>query len=176
MSKITKIIYGLAGLVVFSIGFFLFSFSYTSIETMSAQSAQSRLEETRLKAKGLEETTKEWLNIENTYSAFKDVYLLKAEMYNRFKQDLEMLTRKNGVGSSRFSYQYKSIFPDIVKIIVFTEVSGSYENIKRFIYDLENFKDQEKIKMVLFKSIKLDKMKNSEMVEGELTMEVYFVK
>jgi hypothetical protein len=55
-------------------------------------------------------------------------------------------------------------------------VSGPYENVKRLIYDLENFKDEDKIKMVLFKNIKLDKMKNSNQVEGELTMEVYFVK
>lgn len=176
MNKIKKIIYGFAGLLVFSIGFFLFSFGYTSMETITAQSAQSRLEETRLKAKELENTSKEWLDIENTYSTFKDVYLLKSEMYNRFKQDLEMLARKNGINSTRFTYQYKSIFPDVVKIGVSTELSGPYENIKRFIYDLENFKDQEKKKMVLFKNIKLDKMKNSNLVEGELAMEVYFVK
>ncbi|MCX6582265.1 MAG: hypothetical protein NT166_19000 [Candidatus Aminicenantes bacterium] len=176
MSTIKKIMYGLAGLLVFSIVFFLFSFGYTSLESITAQSAQSRLEETRGKAKELEGTSKEWLDIENTYAGFKDLYLLKSEIYNRFKQDLETLAGKNGVGSSRFTYQYKSIFPDVVKIIVVCQVSGAYENIKRFIYDLENFKDQEKIKMVLIKKIKLDKMKNSNLVEGELAMEVYFVK
>lgn len=143
---------------------------------MNAQSAQSRLEEMREKAKTSAEISKEWLNIENIYDDFKNVYLLKSETYNRFKQDLEMLARKNGIGSSRFSYEYKSIFPDIVKIIVLSQVSGPYENVKRLIYDLENFKDEDKIKMVLFKNIKLDKMKNSNQVEGELTMEVYFVK
>lgn len=176
MSKIRKIIYSLAGLLVFSIGFFLFSFGYTSMETITAQSAQSKLEEIRGKAEGLKETSKEWLEIENTYSSFKDVYLLKSEMYNQFKQDLDMLTRRNGIGSTRTTFQYKSIFPDVVKIIVFTQVSGPYENIKHFIYDLENFKAQEKLKMVLFKKIKLNKMKDNTMVEGELTMEVYFVK
>lgn len=176
MSTIKKIIYSLSGLLAFSVVFFLFSFGYTSLESITAQSAQSRLEETRVKAKQLEETSKEWLDIENTYAGFKDLYLMKSDIYNRFKQDLEMLVRKNGVNNSHFTYKYKSIFPDVVKIIVATELSGAYENIKRFIYDLENFKDQEKTKMLLIKKIKLDKMKNSNMVEGELTMEAYFVK
>jgi hypothetical protein len=176
MTTIKKIMYGLAGLAAFSILFFLFSFGYTSVESLTAQSAQSRLELTREKAKQLEESSKEWLDIENTYAAFKELYLMKSEVYNPFKQDLEMLARKNSIGNSRFNYQYKSIFPDVVKIIVTTQVSGAYENIKRFIYDLENFKDQEKSKMVLIKKVKLEKMKNSNMVEGELTMEAYFVK
>lgn len=176
MTTIKKIIYGLSGLLVFSVVFFLFSFGYTSLESITAQSAQSRLEETRGKAKQLEGTSKEWLDIETTYTGFKDLYLMRSDIYNRFKQDLEMLVRKNGVNNSRFTYQYKSIFPDVVKIIVTTQMSGAYENIKRFIYDLENFKDQEKTKMVLIKKIKLEKMQNSNMVEGELTMEAYFVK
>lgn len=176
MTTIKKIMYGLSGLLVFSVVFFLFSFGYTSLESITAQSAQSRLEETRGKAKQLEGTSKEWLDIETTYAGFKDLYLMRSDIYNRFKQDLEMLVRKNGVNNSRFTYQYKSIFPDVVKIIVTTQMSGAYENIKRFIYDLENFKDQEKTKMVLIKKIKLEKMQNSNMVEGELTMEAYFVK
>lgn len=176
MSKIKKIIYGLAGLLVLSIGFFLFSFGYTSMETITAQSAQSKLEQIREEAKGLKDTSKEWLDIENTYSSFKDVYLLKSERYNQFKQDLDMLTRRNGIGITRTTYQYKSIFPDVVKIIVFTQITGPYENIKHFIFELENFSAQEKPKMILFKTLKLKKMKDNTMVEGELTMEVYFVK
>ncbi|MDQ1353479.1 MAG: Type 4a pilus biosis protein PilO [Acidobacteriota bacterium] len=176
MTTIKKIMYGLAGLLAFSVVFFLFSFGYTSLESITAQSAQSRLEETRGKAKQLEVTSKEWLDIETSYSGFKDLYLMKSDVYSRFKQDLEMLARKNAVNNSRFTYQYKSIFTDVVKITVNTQMSGAYENIKRFIFDLENFKDQEKTKIVLIKKVKLEKMKNGNMVEGELTMEAYFVK
>jgi Tfp pilus assembly protein PilO len=176
MKTIKIIIYGLAGLLVFSMGFFLFSFGYTSLESMTAQSAQSRLEELRDKAKELEETNKEWAEIDQTYSIFKKDHLLNSEIYNRFKQDLQMLARKNRLGIPRLVYKFKSVFSDVVKIIISVEAAGAYENIKRFIYDVENFKMQDKIRMVLFRKVHLNKMKNSNVVEGKLSMEVYFVK
>lgn len=176
MKTINIIIYGLAGLLVLSVVFFLFSFGYTSLESMTAQSTQSRLEELQDKAKGLEETSKEWTEIDLTYSSFKQDHLLDSEIYNRFKQDLQMLARKNRLGIPRLGYKFKSVFADVVKIIINIEAAGAYENIKRFIYDVENFKVQDKVRMVLFRKIHLNKMKNSNVVEGELSMEVYFVK
>lgn len=176
MKTINIIIYGLAGLLVLSVVFFLFSFGYTSLESMAAQSTQSQLEQLQEKTRKLEETNKEWTEIDQTYSNFKQDHLLDSEIFNRFKQDLQMMARKNGLGIPRMGYVFKSVFADVVKIIINIEAAGAYENIKRFIYDVENFKVQDKVRMVLFRKIHLNKMKNSNVVEGELSVEVYFVK
>jgi hypothetical protein len=50
---------------------------------------------------------------------------------------------------------------------------GSYENIKRFLFDIENFRIDNNIKIILLKKIDLKKMKAGVMIEGVLKMEAY---
>lgn len=167
------IIYVLGGLLVVSVVFFLFSFAYTSLETMSAQSTQARLAELRENEKALGSDVREWTEIDKTYAAFKENYLVKVEMFNRLKQDLLNLSRKNGLGNANYSFKYKSMLSGILKLSVNVELVGSYENIKHLIFDIENFQLDNKIKIILFKRVQLTKVKAGTMVEGELTMEVY---
>lgn len=172
--KIVKlIIYVLGGLLVAGVAFFLFSFAYTSLETMSAQSTQARLEELQEREKNLGTSSKAWTEIDLTYTAFKENYLVKVEQFNRLKQDLQMLSRKNGLGNARFNFKYKSMISGIVKLSVGVELVGSYQNIKRFLFDIENFKVDNNVKMILFKRIDLNKMKSGTMIEGVVTMEAY---
>ncbi len=172
--KIVKlIIYALGGLLVVGVAFFLFSFAYTSLETMSAQSTQARLEELQEKERTLGTTFKEWTEIDLTYTAFKENYLVKVEKFNRLKQDLQMLSRKNGLGNARFSFKYKSMLSGILKLSVIVERAGSYENIKRFLFDIEKFKIENNVKMILLKKIDLKKMKSGTIIEGVLKMEAY---
>ena len=172
--KIVKlIIYVLGGLLVAGVAFFLFSFAYTSIETMSAQSTQARLEELQERENELGTTFRAWTEIDLTYTAFKENYLVKVEQFNRLKQDLQTLSRKNGLGNARFNFKYKSTISGIVKLSVGVELVGSYENIKRFLFDIENFKVDNSVKMILFKRIDLNKMKSGTMIEGVVTMEAY---
>lgn len=172
--KIVKIfIYALGGLLAVGIAFFLFSFAYTSLETMSAQSTQARLEELQEQEQTLGATFKEWTEIETTYTAFRDNYLVEVEKFNRLKQDLQMLSRKNGLGNARFSFKYKSMLSGILKLSVSIELVGSYENIKRFLFDIENFQIDNNIKMLLLRRIDLKKMKAGTMIEGVLKMEAY---
>lgn len=172
--KIVKlIIYALGGLLVVGVAFFLFSFAYTSLETMSAQSTQARLEELQQREKTLGTTFKEWTEIDLTYTAFRENYLVKVETFNRLKQDLQMLSRKNGLGNARFGFKFKSMLSGIVKLSVTVELVGSYENIKRFLFDVENFRIDNNIKIILLKKIDLKKMKSGPMIEGVLTMEAY---
>jgi Tfp pilus assembly protein PilO len=165
------IIYGLGGLLAASIVFFLFSFAYTSLETMSAQNIQSRLDELQQKVERQRKDYEEWKNVEQEYNSFKENYLVNSERFDGFKQDVQMAFRKNGVTFSRLEYGIKSMFSDVVKISVKSEFTGSYQNIKRFIYDMENKKE-----IVLFRKLQLGKKKGETVVEGELAMEVYFVK
>jgi Tfp pilus assembly protein PilO len=167
------IIYVLGGLLVVSVAFFLFSFAYTSLETMSAQNTQERLAELRENEKALGSDVKQWSEIDKTYAAFKENYLVKVEMFNQLKQELLNLSRKNGLGNANFSFKYKSMLSGILKLSVNVELVGSYENIKHLIFDIENFRMDNKIKIILLKRVQLNKMKAGTMVEGEISMEVY---
>lgn len=170
--KIFKmIIYGLGGLLAASIVFFLFSFAYTSLETISAQNIQSRLDELQQKVEQQTKDYEEWKTFEAEYNSFKENYLVDSERFDAFKQDVQMAFRKNSVNFSTLDYGIKSLFSDVVKVSIGSEFTGPYQNIKRFIYDMENRKE-----IVLFRKLQLTKKKGENLVEGELAMEVYFVK
>jgi hypothetical protein len=171
MKPVKMIIYALVGLLLLSVVFFLFSFAYTSLETISAQNIQSRLTGVQKNANQKKKEYEEWMNFEKNYKKFKDNYLMKSERFDFFKQELQTILRKNGVESAPLKYSIETIFPDVVKISVKFELSGAYENIKRFIHEMENKKE-----MILFKKVELNKKKTGQTVEGEFVMEVYFVR
>jgi hypothetical protein len=165
------IIYALGGLLIFSLVFFLFSFAYTSLETISAQNIQSRLTTVQKNANKKKTEYEEWMNFEKNYKKFKDNYLMKSEQFDHFKHELQTILRKNGLDSAPLKYSIETIFSDVVKISVRFELNGAYENIKRFIHEMENKKE-----MILFKKIELNKKKTGQTVEGEFAMEVYFAR
>ncbi len=171
MKPVKMIIYALGGLLILSVVFFLFSFAYTSLETISAQNIQSRLTAVQKNANQKKKEYEEWMNFEKNYKKFKDNYLMKSERFDYFKQELQTILRKNGVAFAPLKYSIETIFPDVVKISVRLELNGAYENIKRFILEMENKKE-----MILFKKIELSKKKTGQNVEGEFVMEVYFVR
>lgn len=171
MKAIKIIIYGLGGFLLAGIAFFLFSFAYTSLESMSAQNVQSRLEELRRQVKQQSQAYEQWINVEKEYDQFKSDYMMKADQFDAFKHQLQNAFRKNGLKFSRLDYSFKSKFSDVVTIFVGSEFSGTYENIKRFLFEMES-----KDKLVLLKRIELNKSSQGNLVEGELAMEVYFGK
>ncbi len=171
MKPIEMIIYALGGLLFLSVLFFLFSFAYTSLETISAQNIQSRLMDVQKKATEWKKKHEEWMNVGDKYILFKDEYLMKSERFDRFKQELETVLRKNGLGFAPLKYSITTMFFDMVKISIKIELTGAYENIKRFIHGMENKKE-----MILFKNIELNKKQTGPTVEGEIVMEVYFAK
>ena len=85
MKPIKMIIYALGGLLILSVLFFLFSFVYTSLETISAQNIQSRLTGVQKKANEWKMKHEEWVNVGDKYKLFKDEYLMKSERFDLFK-------------------------------------------------------------------------------------------
>jgi hypothetical protein len=171
MKPIKMIIYSVGGLLMLSVLFFLFSFGYTSLETISAQNIQSRLMEVQKRANEWEKEHEEWMNVGDKYKRFKDEYMLKSERFDHFKQELQTILRKNGLGFAPLKYNITTMFFDMVKISIKIELNGAYENIKRFIHEMENKKE-----MILFRNIELNKTKTGPTVEGEFVVEVYFAR
>lgn len=171
MKWIKIIIYALSVLLMLSAAFFLFSFAYTSIETISAKNIQAELIKKQDEAKELSLEHGEWMNVEEEYKGFKDNYLMKSERYTGFKQELQTTFRKYGLRSGPLKYKINNFFFDVTQITISGRLTGTYDNIKRFVFEIESKKE-----MVLFKKIRLSKKKIDLPIEGEFAMEVYFVK
>ena len=167
------IIYGLVGLFLCSLGFFIISFTYSSLENISVKSFQSRIDEYDKKEKKfieLEENFNAWKNIDQTYAQFKEDYLMKFYDYPDFRNQLRSTLAQNGLQLEDMKHKYKNMMDDIRKVSLNLHVMGSYMNLKKFVYEIENKK-----KMILFKQFQLNK-RDSLNVEAIISMEVYFVR
>ncbi len=172
MKNIKIIIYALGGLLAASILFFLFSFAYVSLESMSAQNVQERLQSEIKNEKDWKTIHTDWENIENSYKGFKKEYLMKTKDFNAFKMEIQSLAGQNGVSISKLNHQLKSMYKEVVKVSYNAEMTGSYDSVKRFIYEMENKKE-----LVFFTKIQLTKNKTGHSrISGKFFMEAYFVR
>lgn len=170
MRHIRIIMYIVLGLLAAGAVFLLFSFAYTGYQTYSAHTTMSRLEELREKEENLEKNFQQWEAIKGNYAGFKKTYLLNTSGFNQFRQQLISQFQRNGLDHSPLKTGVERIFPDVVKISVKTELTGTYQGLKRFVHEMES-----RPHMILFKRLKMGKDKKRPNVIGcELEMEVYF--
>ena len=172
MKKINNLTYILAGIFCISLLFFLFSLTYYSIEKISIKKFKSRSEDIKNReAKFLElrKSFKEWEKIDDAYSKFEKKYLIKFSKFSDFKNELKAFFRDNNLNSFRFEYKIKSLFKGKVVVSIGFDLIGSYENLKKFIFEIAK-----KEEMVFFKNIQLKKIKSN--IMGNFSMEGYFVR
>ncbi len=174
MEKKSKIIiYSLVGLLLLGCAFFIFSFAYSSLESISVMGFQSRIDEFNEREKKfleLEGRYKEWQDIEKTYSQFKLDYLIPFNDYPAFRSELETLLMSNHLQVNKVSHKYRNLMDGMRRVNIDLLVVGAYGNIKKFIYEMEN-----KEKMITFREIGMNK-KSDNRIMGRIAMEVYFVK
>lgn len=162
--------YIVLGLLVAGAVFLLFSFAYSGYQSYSALSTMSRLEELRQKEGKLEITFQQWEDIKDTYAGFKNTYLLNTSSFNQFRQQLISQFQVNGLDHTPLKTGVERVFPDVVKISIRTELTGTYQGLKRLINEMES-----RSQMILIKRLKMSKDKKRPNAIGcELEMEVYF--
>lgn len=167
------IIYGLIGLFIIAFGFFIFSFTYSSIENISVMSFKPRLDEYNKKEKEflvLEESYKDWKNVGLTYKQFKEKYMIKFDDYPGFRDELQAMLSRNSLMTQDLKHKYKNIMDDIRRVSIDIKLVGSYMNLKRFIFEIEN-----RPGMILFKDIQFSK-KDVSNVSAKISLDVYFVR
>ncbi|MCP4216543.1 MAG: hypothetical protein GY765_17970, partial [bacterium] len=133
MNNTKTIIYGVCGLLLAGVVFYLFSLAFTSLESMSAQSTQERLQEISIEEFDKGALHEQWRSLEGVYNNFKKDYLLKSERFDRFRMELQTLAQQNRLGTIRLESKYKSVFADVLQITMKVEFTGAYENIKKYI-------------------------------------------
>jgi len=169
------ILYTLSGVLVLSFLFGLFSFIYSSIENVSARSLDERIAHFE---KEIEKKSKKkaflsmWRNIKEVFEKFKNDHLMKMDDFSKFRAELQALIMKNRLGTRDISHKYGLQFGgEIIKVDVNCRVTGTYPNMKKFIYDINKKK-----KMIVFKKIQLTKGKSMGNSVGKFSMEVYLAR
>jgi len=155
-----------------SILFLLFSWGYSSLEEISSQNLQSEFQELKSKEKDffkLEDSLKEWEEIDKFYTKFKQEHLMKFDEFSNFRNDLEKILKKNRLDSSRLNFKIHNLRDKIVRVSIVFGLSGTYKNIKKFIFDIEN-----NSRLIFLNEVKLSRSKGE--ISGKFSMEVYFVR
>jgi hypothetical protein len=171
MKPIKIFFYAISYLLPASLLFLILSLAYSSFQTISAQNTLLKLKEIQNNTRSQKTLYEEWQKIEETYKTFQTKFLLKSDKLNNFRQEVQLMARRNGFGAVNMNNKINSIpFTDVLNITFTIEAAGNYRSIKRFIFDIENKKE-----MILFKKIQLKKRRNTQMVDARIIMEVYFV-
>ncbi len=171
MKKPIKLfVYSIASLLPLSILFFLFSLIYSSLESLSAQQTLAKLKEAETLTATNKTLFEEWQQISKSYKSFQNKYLMPSDQLQAFRQQMQMTARKNGIGTFNMISDPKSVL-DVINFTFKLEMTGNYQSIKRFIFDVEN-----KTEMILVKKIQLQKRKNTPLIDANIEMEVYFVR
>lgn len=173
MKPIEKRMLILAAITLLSLVFLIFSFAFNSLESQSASDFKDKLnklkkKETDLKAR--EQTSQEWINIDKSYQDFKKQYLLEFANLSKFRTMLISQMRKNMLDHSNLNVRYQAPSQnDIGRVKYEFSLNGTYVNIKRFIHELEGYKE-----LVLLKQVSMNKTRRG--IQAKFTLEVYYAK
>ena len=143
---------------------------YSSLESLSAQQTLAKLKEAETLTATNKKLFEEWQQISKSYKNFQNTYLMPSDQLQAFRQQLQMTARKNGIGTFNMISDPKSVL-DVINFTFKLEMTGNYQSIKQFIFDVENKKE-----MILVKKIQLKKRKNTPLIDSSIEMEVYFVR
>lgn len=152
--------------------FLLFSWGYSSVEGISSQNLHSEFQELKSKEKDfykLEGLLKEWEEIGKFYSRFKQDFLMKFDEFPNFRNDLEKIFKENNLDSSQLNFKIQNLRDNILRVSIVFGLSGTYKNIKKFFFDIENNPH-----LIFLNDAKLSKSKSE--ITGKFSMEVYFVR
>lgn len=79
-----------------------------------------------------------WQAAEKEYIAFREKYLVSLEQFAEFRRSMDDMIRRNGLASSGFRYANRNSPDGKLTFVRFSfSVSGSYEQARRLVWELE---------------------------------------
>ncbi len=173
MKKIEIISKSILALFFISLSFLVFSFLYSSIKKNSIKDLKkdkTAFEKSKNDSSILLNNMRDWENIEEEYINFKKELILRFEDFSNFRKELESLISMNYLSKAKFRIEYRRVLHnEYIKVKLIFSIEGSYENVKKFIYDIKQIK-----KIAYFKSVKLSVSGSN--IRGSFNMEVYLVR
>ena len=113
---------------------------------------------------------KDWDNVEREYMEFKDTLVLRFEDFSNFRKNLEQVIRQNSLSKNKFRLEYKrALNNEFIKVKINMKLKGTYENLKKFIYDIRKIE-----KIAYFHTVRISGA--GSVLTGDFKMEVYLVR
>lgn len=171
MKYLKWILYGTAGIFLVGVIFFVYSFIYTSYESITSDGVTEKLrefEKNETELLSVEQSYRDWKNIQTDYQKYKDDHLVSFEKLSVWREELISIIRRHSLEEDSLSFKYlseKNV--DIGMVSVSLGLTGTYAGLKHFVFDIEN-----QPKVVFIKNIGLTKA--GSMVKGKFQLEVYF--
>lgn len=86
----------------------------------------------------LKKKSREWQSVETEYAQFRKEYVLPKTDFAAFRQDIESLIQNNGLTKISLTFGQKAKTQIKTEMLRFRlELTGDYNQLKKFIYDLE---------------------------------------
>jgi Tfp pilus assembly protein PilO len=115
----------------------------TSYLSRQRQIDRQQQELQRLEAQRLEQKTMlaDWIQAQEEVQEVKSQYFYSRETgYQSVRQDLNHIFQATGIQAERIRYDYAEVRDaDIQKMIIHFEVSGTYDRLKGFLFEIETF-------------------------------------
>lgn len=152
--------------------FLIIVFFQTSIQKISSRNVKSELQSYQknemefLKSK---KEFREWQKVNSSYFRFTRNFFFRFGKFSAFRRNFEMRLTKNSLHVSGLNYAIEKIDNELVKVMIGFQAKGLYQNLKRFIFEIENI-----AKIVFFKEIHMTKNKDD--LEAKINLEAYFVR
>jgi Tfp pilus assembly protein PilO len=171
MKKNKVTVYAMLLLLLLSAAGCLFSFVYVSLENLSRQNRLRKFHELAGEEKtyrALEKECQDWQNVPARLREWQKKYFISRDEFDTFRRNLESVLTANRLKPNRITYAYGIALRGIKKVTVNLSLEGSYRELKKFVYDLENNR-----KMYFFEHINLSH--GAAAVNGTLILEAYLV-
>ena len=169
MKKIRWITWGLLACAALSAAAFLTSLVFTSLTNAAEKKRLSQLQELNHREEEfatLQASYQEWRQVETVLSQFKRERLFADRDFSTFRNGLNALFVRNQLQASGINFLPGRASVDIKKIIINFVLSGTYANLKKFIYDVENHPQ-----LFFLKKAQLNQA--GPQVKGSFSLEVY---
>jgi hypothetical protein len=147
----------------------LFSIVYMSLQDLSRQTAQSQQAAFQLQEKEFRKLGEEheaWKNLPRQMQIFRSRYIINMDGFAVFRRELNSCLAANQLRAASITFQFGSSLNKLRRVVIAFSLSGSYRDLKKFIYDMER-----KQKMYFFRSI--DLTGGGTAVSGAFNMEAY---
>jgi len=150
-----------------SMSIFLFSTLYSPLKEESLNDLnlkKSDYEDLKKEVSRIKNDYKSWLNIKDEYKKGKSEYIMKFKDLSKLRTDLKSSFYRLGLKENGFKIEYRKIMKgEFRKAVINFQLSGSYKNIKKLIFELNNLK-----KFLLLQKVRLKKKE-----KGQLTVIFY---
>lgn len=173
MKKINILIYILLVFFMLSLCTFIFSTIYSPFKVNSLKNIDLKFKDysdLKQNLKKLEKKYSDWKKIESEYHSGKNKFYMRFDGFSKFRRNLKSNFNKFGLDENGLKVDYKKILKgEFIRSSVKFQISGSYEKIKKMIFELQKID-----KLIFIKNLRIFR-RNGNRIFCSILLEVILV-